>query len=225
MVVANHTCTGMVDMSVLLNLYVNGTGGRPFRGVAHSVLMGRFRALTRFFHGVGFVAGTRAALLACLQSGTSIFCFPGGEWDSSRPFWRYRSLCWRRRTGFVEVAAAAGAPVVPAALHGTWLGYLVLGRLRIPSSLTRWIDDNSYLVPITVGMLVTAGLAFAAAGGWLPWWWPGLSAVLAAIPNPTRVTLEFLPALDAEGRDPADVATEAREAIEAALRRGPPEPI
>jgi 1-acyl-sn-glycerol-3-phosphate acyltransferase len=158
-----------------------------------------------------------------LRRGAAVIVYPGGDWEACRS-WRERDVIdFHDHKGFVRLALRTGVPVIPMVAHGVQHAVPVIARgdrvaraLQLPRTPLRM-----NVLPLVIGPPL--GIAH------LP--------LAAPIPMPSRITLEFLPALDWMDRDPAQADDEAvvdarytetlttmRAALER-LRAGTPHPL
>lgn len=222
MLAAVHSALGIADALVLSWVGASLRRERRFVASGHRLLIGRFRLLTRLYSAMGGVPGTRETLDALLRAGTSVVAFPGGVHDVTRPVWRWAEPDWAGRAGFVRVAASVGVPVVPLVIHGAGRTYWVLGVLRFPAPVRRWLGEPLAGVALTPTVLAAAAVTALAAAGTVSWGWVALAWLAAALPLPVRLTVEALEPVDPGSGRPEEVAEHVRKAIETALRRGAP---
>jgi len=114
--VGNHTVYGMLDIWALFlslleekNILLRGLGDHihfqiPVWGPLLSVL--------------GAVDGTRENCAALLGAGESVLVFPGGAREVSKRKGEKYALIWKERIGFVRMAVAHGATIVPFSAVG-----------------------------------------------------------------------------------------------------------
>ncbi len=77
-------------------------------------------------------------------------CYPGGAREVLKSeAEKYRCL-WERSVGFVRLALASGAPIVPFAAAGVDDTYRVLGHLRGSGDLL--MGDRKYDLPVVWGV-------------------------------------------------------------------------
>ena len=88
--------------------------GREFRGIADRLIF-KTPGLGQFMTDVGFVEGSRDATVAMLKKGELIGLAPGGMREALRSSKEKYQFDWTGRTGFVNVAMRAGAPIILAA--------------------------------------------------------------------------------------------------------------
>lgn len=114
-------------------------GGRriPLRVVASRSRIERFLpGLPRAKRAAGLIDPSEESCLAALEGGEQLLVTPGGAREArpARDFYRLR---WEGRHGFVRLALATGAPIVPLAVVGgaeAWPGFRA-GRLDLWSPL------------------------------------------------------------------------------------------
>ncbi len=224
MLAAAHSALGIADVVVLTWVGATQGRGRRFAGAGHRLVIGRFRPLTAFYSALGGVRGDRQTVDALLRAGTSVVSFPGGGYDVTRPVWRWATPCWAGHTGFVQVAASAGVPIVPLVIHGACWTYWLLGVVPFPGPVRGWFGEP--VAGLAVTPTLVAGIVAAALGaaGVLTWGWVALVWLAVVLPLPVRVTVEALEPVDPTSGEPDEVAERVRTAVETALRRGAPKP-
>ncbi|WP_232680296.1 lysophospholipid acyltransferase family protein [Nocardioides sp. R-C-SC26] len=209
LIVSNHS-GGLTPMDVpILAVSFADTFGaeRPLYCLAHDMLFtGVAGPLMRQF---GFTPATREAAHEILTSGAVTIVFPGGDFDTFRPFTRQNVVDFNGRVGYVRTALRAGVPIVPVVsigghedqLHlsrGEWLGR------RLPTRKLMRSD----LFPISFGF---------------PF---GLNVGIPAnIPLPTKIVTQVLDAITPEeieelfgpDAEPAEVDGEVRRRMQVAL--------
>ena len=223
LVVGNHSAYGIIEIFVMLSVWTRRFAtGRPVVGLSHDV--GLKRPLR---WGVLRIGGVRASPMAAvehLRRGYDVLVFPGGDVDALRPFSARYEVHWGGRSGFIRIAAEAGAPIVPLATCGSHAQFTLL-----PGGpwIARKLGLNRYRIktwPLPLGSLALLGSILGWALGPLSAWWIVGGALLALVPNPTRMQLKFLPAVDSRqllawcSDDELAAAEEIRRQIEAEVR-------
>jgi 1-acyl-sn-glycerol-3-phosphate acyltransferase len=220
-VVGNHSGYAVMEIFLLLTAWTRQRGTRtPVAGLAHDLGLSW---ILRW--GVARIGGIRAkpeSALEALRKGLPVLVFPGGDVDAFRPFSARYEVHWGGRSGFVELARAAGVPVVPFAICGSHAQYTVLPGARTVAKVLglRRLRLSSWGIPL--GALAPAVALTAVLGfGVSPWWLlAGFAAAL--FPNPTRIDLRFLEPVSPEALrsdpDPKVVAERIRARIEAEVR-------
>ena len=150
-------------------------------------------------------AGTGEAQSA-LRSGACVVVYPGGDWETCRPWTQRNRIDFAGRKGFVRLALRCGIPVVPVVAHGGHHAVVVVTR---GDRLARAVGLPGVRIKVFPFL---AGFPF------------GLASVLTPpLPMPAQVTVEFLPALDWSGHGPGaerdeDVVTACYDQITGALQ-------
>lgn len=122
--VGNHTVFGLLDVWALLlvlleekDLLLRGLGDHVhFQVPVWGELLGI----------LGAVDGTRENCRALLEAGESVLVFPGGGREVSKRKGEKYSLIWKERIGFVRMAVASGATIVPFSAVGVEDAFEVL---------------------------------------------------------------------------------------------------
>lgn len=182
--VANHSGGTMTPDSVLFILaFIERFGiERPLYWMGHDALMG-LPVLGDFLRRCGVLPASQKAARMALESGACVVAYPGGENELHRP-WRARNeIRFFGRTGFVEVARAAGALIMPVVAHGAHNTYFPItdGR-RLARRLGLDRRYNLKALPVSLA---------------LPW---GLNIgdYLGHIPLPAKVRITVLPPIDVD---------------------------
>ena len=219
--VANHSGYGVMEILTLLCWWVSKFGvSRPVVGLAHDIgLWWPFRLVVL---RIGGVRASSAAGLEPLARGFPVLVFPGGDVDALRPFTERYRIHWDGRHGFLRTARDAGVRVVPLVICGSHAQYTLLPGGPVLARLLGLRGLRLATWPLPLGGCLLLG----AVSGWLLGLLPGYAAVVAAVlaflPNPTRIDYQFLPAegppaADADNRALAERAERLRRRMEEAL--------
>jgi 1-acyl-sn-glycerol-3-phosphate acyltransferase len=207
--VANHSGYGVMEILTLLCVWARKFGlSRPVVGLAHDIgLWWPFRLVVL---RIGGVRASSAAGLEPLAQGFPVLVFPGGDVDALRPFTQRYQIHWGGRHGFLRTARAAGVRVLPLVICGSHAQYTLLPGGPLLARLLGLRSLRLATWPMPLG----GCLLLAAVGGWLFGLLPGYVAVAAAlvavVPNPTRIEYQFLPPEDAPGGEVDDEALAER---------------
>lgn len=222
--VANHSAYGVFEILVMLTIWYRHFGStRPVAGLSHEVgMMGPLRWPVE---AIGGVHASPTAAKELLARGMDVLVFPGGFLDALRPFTARYQVRWGARSGFLRVAEESTVPIVPVANCGSHAQYTMLPGGVYLARLLGLTRLKIHRLPVPIGLLgLLAALAVWIAG-WISWPWVLLALVLAIVPNPTRMDLQFLPTLYANqllGEALGDVraaAERVRQHLEQALNR------
>jgi 1-acyl-sn-glycerol-3-phosphate acyltransferase len=63
-----------------------------------------------------------------LDLGAGVMVYPGGDWETYRPWTERNRIDFHNRTGFVRLALRRGLPIYPAVSHGSHHSLIVLNR-------------------------------------------------------------------------------------------------
>jgi len=203
LIVSNHSGGLMpMDVPILAVAFAETFGAeRPLYCLAHDMLFtGLAGPVMRQF---GFTPATREAAHEILTSGAVTIVFPGGDYDTFRPFTKQNVIDFNGRVGYVRTAQRAGVPIVPVvsiggqedSLHlsrGEWIGRHLPTRKLMRSDL----------LPISIGF---------------PF---GLSII--NLPLPSKIVTQVLDPIDIEAEfgadaDPTVVDAEIRRRMQEAL--------
>jgi 1-acyl-sn-glycerol-3-phosphate acyltransferase len=207
--VGNHSGAGLIpDTLVWLAHYHSAQAERadlaPLLTLAHDQMFASFPApLQRWVARFGAIPAGRARALQALREGYAVQVYPGGDHDACRPFSQRNRVVFAGRRGYVELARAAGVPLVPIAAVG---GHETLIVLREGRRLARWlgVDRSLRLKSFPISLSVPWGLWVGPLPGYLP--------------APSRIELEVLdPILPAQLADASTAQIDAR--VRASLQR------
>ena len=203
LVVANHS-GGLFafDIQILgVHFYERFGYGRPMYTLSHNLI---FTRITRWFLArTGFIRAAHDNALQALSNGAVVVTFPGGDYDAYRPTFRQNVIDFAGRTGYVQTAVDAGAPLVPAVSIGLQETQLFLAR---GTRLARWLGLKRRLrtdvCPIIFGF--------------------PFGPLVPNLPLPSKVIIQMLEPIDivAEfGNDPDVAAVDAyvRSVMQTAL--------
>lgn len=142
LLVGNHATWGIDSFALMPELYAQV--GRPIRGLGDKILFAH-EATRRVFHQTGAVPGDREVAYKLLEAGELCLCYPGGDKDSFKRWWERHQLKWEGRTGFVRIAMASGAPIVPVFGIGVDDAFPVIGQERFV--FRRLLGSRRYDLP------------------------------------------------------------------------------
>ena len=175
----------------------------PLYALAHDFAMRQLTPLGRALQRLGAVRATPGNARRVLETGGQVLVYPGGDLDAYRASRDRDRVILGERTGFVRVAQATGAPIVPVVVQGAhrsaWIvsdGAALAAALRLP----RW----GRLARFPIALALPWGLGL---GPWTPY-----------LPLPFTMRLRVLPAITpAADDDPAEVREQVRARMQAAL--------
>jgi 1-acyl-sn-glycerol-3-phosphate acyltransferase len=147
LLVGNHGLLGYETLLFFERL-LEATGRLP-RGLADRWFF-RVPGLRDALVRLGGMYGDAGNARRALERGHLVVCYPGGAREVLKRSHadRYR-LCWERSLGFVKVALAAGAPIVPFAAAGVDDTYRILARIE--GSGRYLMGHDKYDLPVLWG--------------------------------------------------------------------------
>ena len=201
----------MPDMLVWVSAYHTSGRKTPLVTLAHDLLFAREHGLSRALAKLGGLRADPDQALAALRSGFAVQVYPGGDYDSSKPFWRRHQVCFAGRMGYVRLALAAQVPIVPVVSIGAHETLFMLSDGR---QLARALGlrKRLRLAALPLQICLPWGLVLGTPPGYLP--------------LPAQITIRALPPISLQGTsadqasDPAVVAridAQVRHAMQAAL--------
>lgn len=221
LVVANHSSALMVDIPFIIRAWVQAQGDRPARGLAHRLNWQAPMKWFKLLQRVGAVYAHPGVARRVLDRGEALITFPGGESEALRPFSRRYHIDLQGRMGFVRLARAAGASIVPVVTCGAHAPFIVLPGAH---AVARWLGLERALglkaFPLTVQLTlgVTLGVCAALSPALRPFW--PLALALPILPIPSRVELEALPPIVVrDDETDAEAYERVRAAMQAAMDR------
>lgn len=198
-VVANHD-GGMLPIDALLfgsEWHQQHAFQRRLHFLVHDAVLAIFGPWKDRLQRLGCVLADRVNLDAALDSGHSVFIYPGGSRETFRSWFDRKTLTLGHRTGFIKHSLRRRVPITPVVSVGAhetfvvlWRGAWIAERLGLPR---RFRAD---VFPIV------AGLPF---GVWM-------GAGVPHFPLPAKLTLQVLPPIDLHGEVTARLGRELRPA-------------
>jgi 1-acyl-sn-glycerol-3-phosphate acyltransferase len=134
----------------------------------------------------GALPASGPAAEQALAADAALLVYPGGDWEACRPWTQRNRVDLHERKGFVRLALRTRAPVVPVVAHGAHHSVMVLTR---GECIARTLGLDRVRVKV---MPFLIGVPFGVA-----------PVVLPPLPLPTKVTVDFLDALDWSSDGPA----------------------
>lgn len=193
--VGNHSGYGIMEIFVLLCLWTRRFGAaRPVVGLSHDVGL---RWPLRW--GVARIGGVRASQEAArdaIARGFDVLVFPGGVDDALRPFAARYCVRWAGRSGFLQMAAQTGAPIVPFVNCGSHAQFTLLPG---GAAVARLIGLRRFRIPtwpVPLGSLALVASLVGWGAGKLAGFWVLAGFLCAFFPNPTRMHIQFLEPVD-----------------------------
>lgn len=178
-IIANHSGGMMTpDVWIFAPAFYDRFGfDRPLYTLAHSATL--FGPTSRLMMRLGVIHASRENAAAALNSGALVLVFPGGDYDCYRPTFAANTIDFNGRTGYVETALEARAPIVPAVSIGAQESQLFLTR-------GTWLAKRVGLKRLRAEILpVSIGIPF------------GVSVFIPPnLPLPTKVVTEVLEPID-----------------------------
>ena len=199
----NNGFLGPEVLATMATLWSAHGATAPLYGLAHDFAMVQVPSFGALIQRFGAIRATHDNGRRALDAGAGVLVYPGGDLDSYR-HWRKRDrVVFGPRAGFVKLAQATGASIVPVVAHGAHRSAWVLSE---GEALARAVRMKSWarLERFPVALALPWGVAL---GPWAPY-----------LPLPFKVTLRFLsPVRAASGDDPAEVAAAVRSAMQSAM--------
>ena len=220
LVVANHNNGALWEILLLHRWWHRSMPGRSMRGLQHRIAFELPLKLLPVGQWIGGALAHPEVARRILEKGDALLVFPGGDYDSCRPFRDRYKVVFGGRTGFVRTARAAGVPIVPLALTGAHVCYLTPFDTRRLAKLLRLEKRGLKAFPLSLGMLLFFAAAIAALVEHALWPLALGAFVQMCLPLPTRIEAEVLePIVPGAEETDEQVAERVRLALEAAMGR------
>jgi len=119
--IGNHSTMAM-DVLVAVPA-LQKASGRFVRGMSDEIMY-RYGVIRDFVINQGAVMGHAEIGDALFEAGKDILLFPGGAYEANKNLDERYTIQWKKRTGFVRMAAKHGVPIVPVGIVGPdeWFG-------------------------------------------------------------------------------------------------------
>jgi 1-acyl-sn-glycerol-3-phosphate acyltransferase len=181
LLVGNHSGGNMTPDTIVFTLAFNTYFGveRAFFQLAHNLVLSMpgLGSLRKF----GTVAASPANARTALESGAVLLVYPGGDYEVHRPSWERNRVDFDGRQGFIRLALAQNAPIVPVVSIGGQETALFLSRGERLARLLA-LDRMLRLKVLPISLAVPWGL--------------NVGDMLGHLPLPAKITIETLPAID-----------------------------
>ena len=186
LIVGNHSGGNMTPDSMVFMLAFNTYFGveRPVYALAHS-LVTSWPVVGQLARRWGIVTAGPTAAEFALERGDCVLVYPGGDVETHRPWTARHEIRFDGRKGFLKLAMATGAPIVPVVSVGGQDTYFPLSDGRgIAKALG--LDRLARLKVLPISLA-------------LPW---GLNVgdFLGHIPLPAKIRMEVLEPIDVNKR-------------------------
>jgi 1-acyl-sn-glycerol-3-phosphate acyltransferase len=136
-----------------------------------------FRITSRSFHRLGAVPASPKNAMEIFARKQALAVFPGGEYETFRPYRERYVIDFRRRTGFARLALQARVPITPIVTVGSHELFFILSR---GETLGRWLHMKKFFR--FSGFPISFGLPFGLYLGPLP----------SPMPLPAKITAQVL---------------------------------
>ncbi|MDQ6606961.1 MAG: acyltransferase family protein [Actinomycetota bacterium] len=184
LLVGNHSGGNMTPDTIVFTLAFNTYFGveRAFFQLAHNLVLSMpgLGSLRKF----GTVAASPANARTALESGAVLLVYPGGDYEVHRPSWERNRVDFDDRQGFIRLALAQNAPIVPVVSIGGQETALFLSRGERLARLLA-LDRMFRLKVLPISLAIPWGL--------------NVGDMLGHLPLPAKITIETLPAIDLRG--------------------------
>lgn len=145
----------------------------PLRPLAHNLLFS-LSSLRAFMGRLGVLPASPKNAAQALARGDILLVYPGGDYESQRPFSESRKVDFNGRNGFIRLALEQGVPVIPVVSHGANETVITLTR-------GEWLAKVTGLTHLTRTKVLPFRLSFPF--GVVP-------AFVPHVPLPSKITIE-----------------------------------
>jgi len=120
LLVGNHSGGAYTpDAPIFMAAYLRHWGmAKPIRPLAHNVLFS-IPALGDAFGRLGLLPASPSNAEAVLDRGEPLLVYPGGDYESQRPYLQSHLVDFGGRKGFIRLALEKRVPVIPFVCHGS----------------------------------------------------------------------------------------------------------
>jgi 1-acyl-sn-glycerol-3-phosphate acyltransferase len=137
LIVGNHSGGAeTIDVAPLLERWIEDRGSEPPLYMLGYDLLFTFPVVGALYRKLGLLPANPAIARRALKRGATAVVFPGGDYEVFRPWSERNKIEFGGRTGFIELAIATRAPVVPMTIHGAHQSTIVLTRGH---QIARWM--------------------------------------------------------------------------------------
>jgi 1-acyl-sn-glycerol-3-phosphate acyltransferase len=190
--VGNHSGGAYTpDAPIFMAAYLRHWGmDKPLHPLAHNVLFS-IPQLGERFRRLGLIPANPDKAAQVLARGEPLLVYPGGDYESQRPFFESHLVDFGGRKGFIRLALEQGVPVIPFVCHGS----------------------NETVVTVTRGERLAkwTGLTYLTRTKVLPFRLGALGLVPSGVPYlplPSKITIEVGHPMAWQGFTPADAENE-----------------
>jgi 1-acyl-sn-glycerol-3-phosphate acyltransferase len=158
--IANHNIGAAVEILSLLEIWQTHFKNRVVYGLAHPFAF-RIPGFREELSKMGAIPATYESAYEAFDQGASIIIFPGGNWESCRPFWD-RGVCdFGGHYGWAKIGLNSKKRVVPISISGSHSLNPVLLRSRWLTNiliLPRLLGLTSF--PVSISQIFWGGLLY-----------------------------------------------------------------
>ena len=159
---------------------------QPIRPLAHNILFS-IPALADVMRRLGAMPASPRNAEQALDRGDIVLVYPGGDYESQRPFLESHLIDFNGRKGFIRMALQRGVPVIPFVCHGSNETVVTLTR-------GEWLAKATMLTHITRSKVLPLRLGMFGV----------MPAGVPHIPLPSKITIEVGHPMAWEGFSPED---------------------
>lgn len=180
LLVANHS-GGLVPIDgffIGLSIFERFGGARAMYSLVHDFMFDD-EVLRRYALKMGMLRATDVSAQHAFGKGHLVLVYPGGDWETFRPFRERGQIELGGRKGFVRLALRERVPIVPVVCAGSHEQFIVLTR---GDKLARVVRAHKWAR--TDVMPIVFALPWGVTVGFVPY-----------LPLPAQITISFLPAM------------------------------
>jgi 1-acyl-sn-glycerol-3-phosphate acyltransferase len=194
LLVGNHSGgLNTPDALVFETAYLRHWGmDKPLRPLAHNLLFS-VPSVRRTLQRLGALPACPENAAQALERGEPVLVYPGGDYESQRPFYQSKRVDFGGRQGFIRLALEKRVPVFPVVCHGANETVITLTR-------GEWLAKISGLASLTRTKVLPMRLSVPF--GVLP-------AFVPHVPLPSKITIEVGQAMKWQDFAPIDARNPA----------------
>ncbi len=174
----------------------------PLYALAHDAAMRQLTPVGALLQSFGAVRACRENAARVFAAGGSLLVYPGGDLDAYRHSSRRNEVVILPRTGFVDVARAAGVPIVPIVAEGAHRSAYIFSEGNAIARFTG-LARHGRVERFPLALALPWGIA---AGPYLPY-----------LPLPLRVRLRVLPPIHVGDAPTPALAEHVQSVMQACL--------
>ena len=176
--VGNHNAALLVPDSFIFASELclkKGVQEVPY-GLGHEVTIS-FPFVNQFIVPLGAVRASHENAHRLFKEQKKVIVYPGGDYDSMRPFRHRNKIVFGGRKGYIRLALRENVPIIPIVAAGAHSVYIIIDDMRWLAKLLR-LDKMARIKVFPLTLSIPWGLT--------------LGPLLFFIPYPSKISIEIL---------------------------------